>query len=164
MAIKLALWAALAVASGSASAVELSAECKPLFDAMEKTIRSDHSTTTVREGNTIQGVSVGGTMYVQIQGAWRKSPMSVQDVLAQTRENLKNAKEYRCQRGADAIVDGTPSTIYKTHTVSEFGSGDATVAIAKGSGLAVQVENTMTGEANMRFVTRYSYVNVKPPM
>jgi hypothetical protein len=154
---------AFAVATGAAAA-ELSADCKVVSAAMLKTLGTDHTTTIVRNGVTSHGVTAGGVNYVEIKGAWRKSPMSVAAMVAQERENIRDAKEYRCQRAGDATVDGVPVTLYKTHTVNDVSTDDGTIAIARGTGLAVQVEGDMKGDANFKFVAHYGYANVTPPM
>jgi hypothetical protein len=164
MPIKPLLFAALAVVSATAAAAELAGDCKPVWAAMEKTMRADHTASTVRDGTTIQGVTAGGVNYVQIRGAWRKSPMSVQDVLAQQQENLKDAREYRCQRIGNSTVGGAPVTLYKTQTVNDSSTGESTIAISRSDGLAVQVDATIKGDVNMHFVTHYGYGHAKPPM
>jgi hypothetical protein len=157
--------AALALcALKTVSAAELSAACKPVFAAMEKSLQANHTTTTTHGANVMRGVTVDGTLYLQVGGAWRKSPISVQDNLAMSRENLKGAKEYTCKALPDSVVDGTPVTNYATHTVSDDAVIDSLVAIAKGSGLAVSVENRRTGDAGADMVTKYAYGNVKAPI
>jgi hypothetical protein len=155
---------AFALASAGAGAAELSADCKAVSAAMEKTIGTDHTTAIVRNGVTSHGVTAGGVNYVEIKGAWRKSPMSAKDMIAQEHENIRDAKEYRCQRVGDAMVDGVPVTVYKTHTVTDSATDEGTIAIARGTGLAVQVEGDLKGDANFKFVAHYGYGNVKPPM
>jgi hypothetical protein len=164
MPIRPLLFAALAVTSATAGAAELTGDCKPVWAAMEKTMRADHTASTVRDGTTIQGVTAGGVNYVQIRGTWRKSPMSVQQVIEQQHDNLKDAKEYRCQRIGDSTVDGAPVTLYKTQTVNDSTTGESTIAISRSDGVAVQVDATIKGDANMHFITHYAYGNVKPPM
>ncbi len=148
----------------AARAAELSTDCKPVFAAMEKSLQADHTTTTTHGADVMRGVTVDGTLYLQIGGAWRKSPISVQDNLAMSRQNLKDAKEYTCKALPDSVVDGTPVANYATHTVSDDAVIDSHVAIAKGSGLAVSVENRHTGHAGADMVTKYGYGNVKAPM
>lgn len=164
MPIRSMLIVALAVASAAATAAELGGDCKPVWAAMEKTMRADHTASTVRDGRTTRGVTAGGVNYVQIKGTWHKSPMSVQDLIAQQQENLRNAKTYACQRVGDSTVDGAPVTLYRTQTVSDATTGESTIAIARGTGVAVQVDATIKGDADMHFVTHYGYGNVKPPM
>ncbi|MEO8976878.1 MAG: hypothetical protein ABI552_14115 [Casimicrobiaceae bacterium] len=145
---------------------ELSGACKPVLASMEKTISSDHATTTTRGTETVKGVTVGGAMYFQSSGKWRKSPMTAQAAIAQSRENLKDATEYSCKPLPDSVIDGVAVANFATHTVNDVSTNDGTVAIDKRSGLAVRVENNLkTGAASApHYVTQYSYGNIKAPM
>jgi hypothetical protein len=110
-------------------------------------------------------VTVQGTTWLQIDGGWRKSPMTVEANIAMSRANLKEARSYTCKALPDAVVDGKPVATWATHTVVEDGSADSRIAIAKASGLVVSVENwhaAPTGPADI--VTHYDYVDVKPPI
>ena len=147
-----------------AQGAELSGDCKPVAAAMEKSVQADHATTTTRGADTMQGITVGGAIYVQARGAWHKSPMTVQDNLAMSRENLKDAKEYSCKALPDSVVDGIPAANYATHTVNGDTVVDSRIAIAKATGLAVSVENRLSGDANAVMVTHYRYGNVKAPI
>ena len=146
-----------------AGAAGLSADCKPVFDAMEKTLLSNHTTTTTRGSETMRGVTVGGTAYLQINGAWRKSPLTPQDNIGQSRANLKDAKEYSCKALPDAVVDGVPVANFATHTVGSEGDViDSRIALAKSTGLAVSVENHIGSKVG--YMTRYGYTDVKAPL
>ena len=156
--------ALIAAASTPVLAAELSAECKPILAAMEKSLRADHTTTTAHGAETMRGVTVGGTVYVQGRGAWRKSPMTVQQSIEQMRENLRDAKAFTCKALPDAVADGTPVLMYATHTVTDDGTQDSRIAVAKSTGLAVSVENRNPGEPGADMTTHYGYANVKAPM
>ena len=99
-----------------AGATGLSADCKPVFDAMEKTLLSNHTTVTTRGSETLRGVTVDDTMYLQINGAWRKSSFTPKDNIEQSRGNLKDAKAYTCKALPDAVVDGVAVANFATHT------------------------------------------------
>ena len=157
----------LAGASPEGRAVELSSACRPVFVAMEKTVQSNHAitTTSTHGGDATRGVTVDGTAWLQVRGAWRKSPLTVQAMIDMSRENLKDAKEYSCKSLPDSVVDGTPVSNYATHDVSgDDDVIDSRVAIAKATGLAVSVENRIGGDASATTTTHYTYGNVKAPM
>ena len=144
-------------------AAPLSGDCKPVFDAMEKTLLSNHTTTTTRGNETMRGVTVGGTAYLQINGAWRKSPLTPQDNIAQSRANLKDAKEYSCKALPDGAVDGIPVANFATRTVGSEGDViDSRIAISRSTGLAVSVENHVGSKVG--YMTRYGYTDVKAPL
>ena len=158
------LIAALAAGAAAAHGAELTAECRPLMAAMEKSIQTDHTTTTTHGAQVMKGVTVGGAIYVQSHGAWVKSPITVQDNLAMSRENLKDATEFSCKLLPDSVIDGTPVTNYATHNSSPDTVMDSRIAIAKGTGLAVRVENRPADDPGGTMVTTYSYGNVKAPI
>ncbi len=151
-------------AATPARGVDLSDDCRPVLAAMEKSVQVDHATVSTHGLEIVRGVTAGGVNYLQVHGAWRRSPLSVQENLAMSRENLKDAQEYTCKALPDSIVDGTPVANYATHTVSDATVVDSRISIAKSSGLAVSVENRHSGDAGADMVTRYTYGNVKPPM
>ena len=156
--------AALGLA-GAGRAAELSAQCRPIVVAMEKSLQTNHSSTATHGADTVHGVTVDGTTWLQVPGGWRKSPLSVQANIAMSRENLKQATSYTCRPLPDSVVDGKPVVNWATHTVVEDGTADSRIAIAKGSGLVVSVENWHAGATGQPdIVTRYDYANVKPPI
>ena len=161
----LAPFVLVGLAAPGAGAASLSADCKPVFAAMEKTLLSNHTTVTTRGSETLRGVTVDGTTYLQVNGAWRKSPFTPQDNVTQSRGNLKDAKEYTCKPLPDAVVDGTPVVNFATHTVgSEDDIIDSRIAISKATGLAVSIENRRGADGAASYMTRYGYANVKAPM
>ena len=156
--------AAASVLAAPSRAADLTAECRTVVSAMEKSLHTDHSTVASHGANTVHGVTVQGTTWLQVDGTWRKSPMTVESHIAMSRANLKEARSYTCKALPDSVIDGKPVANWATHTVVEHGSADSRIAIAKGSGLVVSVENWRaldTGPADL--VTRYDYTNVKPP-
>ena len=149
----------------SASAAELSADCKPSVAAMEKTLVADHTAVSTRGGDTMRGVTLAGQSWVQANGAWRKSPITPQETLVMAHDNLKGAKQFSCKALADSVVDGTPVAVYATHTVSgDDDVMDSRVAVSKSTGLVVSVESRAGGEGGLGVVTRFAYGNVKAPM
>jgi hypothetical protein len=158
----LAAASCLAAASGAA---QLSPQCQAIVIALEKSLHTDHTTTATHGKDTVHGVTVQGTTWLQVDGGWRKSPMTVEANIAMSRANLKDARSYTCKALPDSVVDGKPVANWSTHTVVEDGSADSRVAIAKGTGLVVSVENWHAASAGPAdIVTRYEYANVKPPI
>jgi hypothetical protein len=158
----LGIWA---IAGTAAVAADLGPSCLPILKAMTKTLQSDHSTVTQDGSHTSTGITAGGANYLQMQGKWIVSPLSPQDNLKRSEENLRNAKVYTCQALPDSVIDGVPVANYRTRTESANGVVDSTVSIAKGSGLAIRVENSMDsgGGAKASYVTRYGYTGIHAP-
>ncbi len=154
----------LALASAMAGAADLSSECRPVLAAMEKTLRTDHTTVSTNGRTTVNGVSVGGVSYLQVKGMWRKSPITPQQTIDMARENLRDAKSYTCKPLPDSVVDGVAAANFATHTVSDDAEVDTRIAIAKATGLALVVDNRQAADAAGDVVTHYGYTNVKAPM
>ena len=151
--------------STSAFGAELSTVCKPLFATMEKSLQADHASTTTRGNDTIKGITVGGVNYLQIGGVWKKSPMSVQENLEQSRTNLKNAKEYTCKPMPDSIAGGATVANYSIRTVGEYAVVDTVIAIDKRTGMPVSVSSDIKSDGTSNhYVTQYSYSGIKAPM
>jgi hypothetical protein len=150
---------------GTSRAADLSAQCRPIVAAMEKSLQTNHGTTATHGTDTVHGVTVDGTTWLQVRGEWRKSPLSVQANIAMSRENLKEATSYTCRALPDSVVDGKPVANWATHTVVDAITADSHIAIARSTGLVVSVENRHAGETGPAdIVTHYDYANVKAPL
>jgi hypothetical protein len=156
--------APLLLMPGLTWAAELSAACQPLVAAMEKSLLADHNTATIRAGKISHGVTIGGVNYIEVSGAWHKSPMSPKDLIAQSRENLKDAKGFTCSTLPDSIVNGVPVSNYAARTVTEDDTTDNKISISKAMGRLVQVENDSKNDENAHYITQYTYDGVKAPM
>jgi len=162
MRLRIILFPAFVALSAPAFGADLSGACKPLMAAMEKTILTDHATTTTRGTLTMHGVTAGGVSYLQFNGVWKKSPMTPQDNIKQSRENLQNAKEYSCKPLPDSMIGGVAVANFATHTDGDTVI-DNTISIDKRTGLAVTVVTDMK-EEKMHVVTQYTHGGIKPPM
>ena len=153
-----------ATITSPALAAEVSAACKPVVSAMERTIRSDHITTTSQGGKTTKGITVGGVVYLQLRDKWIVSPMTPQDMQKQSNENLHAAKSYTCEKLADSVIDGVAVSNYRARTEGDAATNDSTISIAKSSGLAVRVDNDIkAGPLKRHSTTDYSYTDVHAP-
>ncbi len=160
----LAFAAAVLAASTAAHAAELSGDCKPVLAALEKSIQANHTTITTHGADVLHGVTVDGAVYLQINGAWRKSGITAKDNIDMSRSNLKDAKEYSCKALPDSVVDGTPAANYTTHTVNDDVVIDTRIAIARSTGLAISVVTRRPGDPAGDVVTHYAYGSVKAPI
>jgi hypothetical protein len=131
---------------------------------MEKSMLADHNTVTIMAGKTLHGVTVGGVNYIEVDGAWRKSPLSPQDSLARSRGNLKNAKSYTCSSLPDSVVNGVPVANYAARTVTADDTVESKISVSKATGRTVQVENDSKTVKDAHYVTQYTYDNVKAPL
>ena len=98
-------------------------------------------------------------MYIQIDGAWRRSPMSPRELLEQLERNLTTAKTYSCQQVGHESVGGASATVFTAHTENEGVVGDTRTWIANATGLPVrQDEDLDTGMGDKRHMSlRFDY-------
>ena len=157
----------LAIASTSAPAQKDLASCKAVFDgAMKQITTPNHSymtmTTGAQKPTTSESINTGSVRYIQIQGKWKRSPMTPKDELARTQENIRNATVYQCRKLRSESLSGVATTVYSVHAVTEGGTSDGQVWIANGTGLPVR-EDIELGETGSRVVSRFDYASVRAP-
>ncbi len=143
--------------------------CGPVIAADQKEVTTPHHTfaTITRGGKseTSESITAGDTNYVLLKGQWHRSPLTPQDLLAQKKENVQNAKSYECQLVRDEAVEGAAATVWHVHSVVEdVGTSDGQMWIGKASGLPVKVDVETDGPAGkMHTVSRVEYANVTAP-
>ena len=100
-------------------AARAQSDCKPVRDAIEKmsTVSSHAYETESNPGQPGTGatnhevIRTGGTIYVMMNGNWRKSPLSSAHMRAQEEENWKNAKNVSCKHLRDESVKGESAAL-----------------------------------------------------
>jgi hypothetical protein len=148
-------------------------DCKPVHDAIDKmsTVSSHAYETESNPARTGTGVTnhevirTGGTVYVLMNGKWKKSPMSSADMRAQEEENWKNAKNVSCKHLRDESVKGESAAVYSTHNENEDSKEDGQVWVSKSKGLPLREEQDVDlGSGDKQHMsTRYEYNNVQAP-
>jgi hypothetical protein len=109
-------------------------------------------------------VYLDGSIYVMVNGRWRKSPVSPKD-MAEAKKDT-DQKVGPCTVVRDETVTGEAATLYKIHSQSDDASVDSEIWISKSKGLPLKQVNDMdVGGAFGRTHTeiRYEYSNVKAP-
>jgi hypothetical protein len=149
----------------TATGAELTPACAPILSAMTKTLQVDHASVTQSNGITMNGITAGGVNYLQIDNVWKVSPISPRDNQVRSDENLRNAKSYVCQRLPDSSIQGVAVANYRMRTESDGTVVDSTIAISKGSGLAIEVTNELDsgGGSKSHYSTRYTYTGIHAP-
>ena len=145
--------------------------CKVVLDANHKTLDTANHMYTDRPGGdgkrtTGEMITANGERYIQVRGAWRKSPMTIAATKAQEEENIKDAKVLSCKRVGDDTVNGEAATVYTEHTENEETKSDGKIWISKSRGLILKEEIDLdSGDAGKQHVgIRYEYGNVKAPI
>jgi hypothetical protein len=147
--------------------------CNPAMDAMLKQISTPtHVYASQALGphgkpRAMELIYADGVIYMQIGGAWKRSPLSVQDMRKQEEENRRNAKSMDCRYLRDETVNGEAAAVYHLQAVTEADTkSDSTLWISKRTGLPLKSENDIDiGDpgSKQHLSTRYEYTGVRPP-
>jgi hypothetical protein len=147
--------------------------CKLVHDAIDKmSTVSSHAYETesnpARPGTGVTNhevIRAGGTIYVMMNGKWKKSPMSSADMRAQEEENWKNAKNVSCKHLRDESVKDESAAVYSTHNENEDSKEDGQIWVSKSKGLPLREEqDTDLGSGDKHHMSiRYEYANVQAP-
>ncbi|MGH8094991.1 MAG: hypothetical protein ACREIF_16215 [Chthoniobacterales bacterium] len=141
---------------------------KAVLDAMAKLNQTPHHEYITTTGDAAAGgtqknemIGIGDTNYVKIHDKWTVSPMTPKMMAEQEKENIRDAKVYRCQYERDESVNGEAAAVYKAHSENENGSSDAEIWISKSRGLPLRENIDVNGTG--RFSVRFDYANVQAP-
>ncbi len=174
------LWNAILVVAWLCSAALLispaaraQGDCKLVHDAIDKlSTVSNHAyeaeSNPARPGTGVTNhevIRTGGTIYVIMNGKWKKSPMSSADMRAQEEENWKNAKNVSCKHLRDESVKGESAAVYSTHNENEDSKEDGQIWVSKSKGLPLREEQDVDlGSGDKHHMSiRYEYTNVQAP-
>ena len=142
---------------------------KAVLDAMAKLNQipyHEYMTTTgdAAAGGTRQNemISIGGANYIKVHDKWTVSPMTPKMMAEQEKENIRDAKVYRCQYERDENVNGEAAAVYKAHSENENGTSDAEIWISKSRGLPLREKIDLNGTNHV--VVRFDYANVQAPV
>jgi hypothetical protein len=158
---------ALGVLCVARPAAAQSPACKPVIDAMLKEITTPHHAVSIKDqSEKTELIAVDNTTYIQVKGAWRKSPMTPQAQLEQEQENIKDAKVYTCTMLRAETVNGVAANAYKVHSESDAGVSDGMVWVAPSLGLPVKTEEDITtsGGPTMHELITWDYANIHAPV
>jgi hypothetical protein len=160
--------AALATTLGLQAAPGDDPASKVVLDAMAKLNQTPHHEYMTTTGEAAAGgtreielIGTGDANYVKIHDKWTLSPMTPKMMAEQEKENIRNAKVYRCQYERDETVNGEAAAVYKAHSESEAGNSDAEVWISKSRGLPLRETIDSNGTSHMS--VRFDYANVQAP-
>ena len=133
--------------------------CQVVFDSTLAVLKHDHAVdmtlpAATGAGKQSQLIQVGGKTYIQVDGAWTVSKMSVDDEVAMINANKKTAAT-TCKASGDDTVDGQPVAVYDTHIVNEGSTSDNRLWISKLTGLPLKIETHLAdggvGAQHMRY-------------
>jgi hypothetical protein len=148
------------------------ASCKPVLDAIAKqysvpshAIGTETSPTAGAKVIPMEMISAGGQTYILMDGAWKRSPMTMAMMAKQQQDNVRDANAFACRRIRDESVGGVATVLYSMHSETEDLKSDGQVWIATSTGLPVRTElDSDTGDPdNTHTSLRYDYSNVRAP-
>lgn len=141
---------------------------KAVLDAMAKLNQTPHHEYMTTTGEAATGgtresemIGTGDANFVKIRDKWVLSPMTPKMMAEQEKENIRNAKVYRCHYERDETVNGEVAAVYKAHSESEPGNSDAEVWISKIRGLPLRETIDLNGTSHIS--VRFDYANVQAP-
>lgn len=167
---------ALAALSASSALPAQGADCAAVYASQTRLLKTPHHGYSVDssavgarlhqgQATTSESIMTGNAIYTLYEGAWRRSPMSVEDMQKQEEENIKNAKT-TCSVAGSESVNGEAATVYQVHSVTDFGTNDGRQWVSKSRGLPLRtVMRLDVGGAMGKsiMVMRYDYTNVSAP-
>ncbi len=150
---------------GAAPAAAQADDCATIMSAMfaaAKVAYASSITTTIPGQPAKQSTVVvtGGTMYVQVNGAWHSMPYSAQEIIDRATEKAKTSKQI-CQKVGAEDLNGEAATIYSHHVENNRTVADGRVWISDASGLPLKIDEHFDG--GMAFVQTTRYDNIQPP-
>jgi hypothetical protein len=125
-----------------------------------------HHTVTTTDG-ALQGesISTADAIYTKVKGEWRKSPMTPKAYVAQQQENIRNVTVASCTALPAEAVDGTPASVYHAHYErKDVGASDATIWIAKSTGLPIRTDVSLQAGQKTSVSTHYDYDHITAPV
>jgi hypothetical protein len=145
------------------------AACQPVFDSATKVLAASahlYNTTTLPGGKSRTGelIYANGVIYVLVNGKWTRSRMTVQDMLKQEQENIRDAKT-TCRHVRDELVNGEAGALYSVQSDNGGVKSEGQTWISKSRGLPLKTEQDLdTGDPDKQHISiRYEYSNVNPP-
>lgn len=136
--------------------------CDVLYAASIRSLQTPHrvSSTTTHAGKIRESEAIyaGGVEYIQRDGVWRRSHMTIDKMVETAKENLQTHPDV-CTAQSARTIDGRPVDVYAVHN-KEAGT-DQEVRLSKSSGL-LQGSTLKLPNGDV-IETRYDYADVKAP-
>ena len=139
-----ALLAVLALAPAAGCLAD-EAECKPLFEAMNRLFKTPShqylkqtDTRTGEKAVDSEIINTGKAMYVMVAGKWSTSPVTASQLQEQEEQNRRNAKVTTCHLVREESFDGVSTNLFSAHTETGYGASDQQLWIAKSNGLPLR--------------------------
>jgi hypothetical protein len=150
-------------------------ECRSVLDAMDKLFTVPFHMYMTQTNLGIEGrktftfevIFVNGVRYVMVNGKWKPSRLSTQELKAMDERNRIDGTNLSCQWVRDESVNSERAAVYSTHSKSDYGTNDNHVWISKRNGLVLRQETDLErdgGTHKSHLSVRYEYRSVRPPL
>lgn len=137
-------------------AFALDAACEPILKASEaKLAQAAWHSTVESEGTKLESIKVDGQFFVNMDGKWRKSPMSLDEAEKIAIGMMKDGsvKVTDCKDEGEDTLDGVAVTVLSYQSeVANLDSGTVKLYIGKDDGLPYQ---SVTDDGKTTSSTRY---------
>jgi hypothetical protein len=118
--------------------------------------------TVTQRGAAMRSESrhVDGRSYALVDGAWRSTPMSIGQMVADLAQARANSRQ-TCRTTADEVVEGEPAAVFDVHVAADGTTSDNRLWVSKKTGLPLQARSII--DAGQTVEQTFSYVGVAPP-
>jgi hypothetical protein len=168
---KLALFPLAAFLAGALPACAASG-CDAVIAASQKVLQvPSHLYMTETAGfngsktRNAETIYLNDAMYTSLNGVWRKSPMTLQELAGARKDSAKDLGA--CSMVHDELVGVEPATLYKVHTQTPDDTVDTQIWISKLRGLPLKQISDIDVGAGARGKShteiRYEYTGVRAP-
>ncbi len=91
--------------------------------------------------------------------------MTLQQMVHQQQENIRNAKSFDCRYLRNEVVDGENAAVYSEDSVNDDirSSGQIWISMSRGLPLKSEAQIDLGGSEKEHMTTRYDYSNVQAP-
>jgi hypothetical protein len=115
---------------------------------------------------TSESISVGGKLYVMLEGKWMASPFSLEEMKQKFDENKKNVQNASCNFVRNESVNGETAALFTSHEETAHGKNDNQMWISMGKGLILKQETDIdigNGRPKTHLSSHFEYANVQAP-
>lgn len=110
-------------------------------------------------------ISTSNAIYLLVNGKWRKSPQTPQQMAGMMRENAMDMKYHSCRKVGNEVVAGTPAVHYHVDVKDPDSPSTTEVWIANDRPVRTETSMDVGGGAagHSKMTTRIEYTNVSAP-
>ena len=140
-------------------------DCATLMSATVASAHKSYTATSTTSGGGVptrvsHSVSTEGKLFLEMNGRWVLTKLTMSDMANQMRAELGTAK-LSCRRLGEETVDGQATTIYASHVVNRGNVSDNRLWIAKATGLPLKTEVKL--QNGLQIVTVFDYAHAQAP-